>query len=75
MKPASPPRRLTTVDKVTKTVNQALGEQGCNYCQRYFSAERVRKIRNRFGLVKYICESCEAGRLAARNNGNRGNPG
>ncbi len=74
---STPKRPLTPAEKLTKTVNNALGQRGCNYCRLFFPSGRVRKTRNRFGLVKFICETCELGRIAARNhassNGNGGN--
>lgn len=65
---ADKPRQPTTVEKVTQSVNKALGEQGCNYCQKYKPVDRVRKTRTRFGKVKFICDTCEDARDFVASN-------
>ena len=61
------PRR-NTVDKVTESVNRALGQQGCNYCRLYKPADKVRKTRTRFGTIKFICDTCDDGRKNRKGN-------
>jgi hypothetical protein len=64
----APPRRRTTIEVVTETVNKELGQQGCSYCRKYRPADQVRKKRTRLGVIKWICLHCEDGRQTRKGN-------
>jgi hypothetical protein len=59
-------RTPSTNETVTRTVNEALGQLGCNYCRLYKPASQVRKKRSLSGGLKNICDTCDTGRKAAK---------